>query len=258
LFVFFLKEKILKIKILFLILLFINLLALFITKSRASYVGFFGAAIIVVWLNFKSIKKFLITIGVLIFISVPTLYLTGIYKRLLGILDLGQGTTVIRLYIWEKAWYLFSQSPIFGIGYGRFNDIFSIDRSLFDIGRLRGYPGIVSFYMKQSYFFDSSHAHNSYLQFLTETGIIGLGLILLFWTLCIVKILKAYNSTNEVFTSKVLLSSLASIFVLLILSFFENFLSATTVMIAVSILVPMSIGLYWEDYNKSNIINKIT
>jgi O-antigen ligase len=112
--------------------------------------------------------------------------------------------------------------------------------------------------MKQSYYFDSSHAHNSYLQFLTETGIIGLGLLLLFWILCIIKVLKAYNSTNEVFTSKVLLSSLASIFVLLILSFFENFLSATTVMIAVSILVPMSIGLYWEDYNKSNIINKIT
>lgn len=255
--VFFLKEKIIKLKILFLILLLINLFALFITKSRASYLGFFGAAIIVVWLHFKSIKKFFITAGALIVITVPILFLTGVYKRVMEILDFNKGTTVIRFFIWEKAWYLFSQSPLFGIGYGRFNDAFSIDRALFDIGRLIGYPGIVSFYVKQNYYFDTAHVHNSYLQFLTETGIIGLGLILLFWILCIVKILKAYNSTNEVFTSKVLLSSLASIFVLFILSFFENYLSATTVMIPISMLVPISIGLYWENYNKCNIINKI-
>src|SRR4030043_507432 len=78
--VFFLQEKILKIKILFIILLLINLLALLLTKSRASYLGFFGAAIIVVWLHFKSIKKFLITIGALVVVTVPVLFLTGVYK----------------------------------------------------------------------------------------------------------------------------------------------------------------------------------
>jgi len=256
--VFFLKEKITKLKILFLILLLINLSALLITRSRASYLGFFGATIIVIWLHFKSIKKFLVTLGALIIITAPILFLTGVYKRVLQILNFQGGTTIIRFYIWEKAWYLFSQSPIFGIGYGRFNDAFNIDRGVFDIGRLRGCLGIVTFYMKQSFYFDSAHTHNAYLQFLIETGIIGLGLILLFWTLCIVKILKAYNSTKENFTSKVLLSSLAGIFVLLILSFFENYLSATTVMISISILVPLSIGLYWESYNKSDSINKIT
>ena len=256
--VFFLKEKMTKPKILFLILLLINLAALLITKSRASYVGFFGAAIIVIWLHFKSIKKFSITIGALIAIAVPISFLTGVYGRVIQIINFKGGTTIIRFYIWEKAWYLFSQSPIFGIGYGRFNDIFNINTGLFDIGRLRGYPGIVSLYMKQNYYFDSAHAHSSYLQFLTETGIIGLGLLLIFWTLCIVKILKAYTSTKENFTSKVLLSSLASIFVLLILSFFENYLSATTVMISISVLVPIAIGLYWEEYNKINNINTIS
>ena len=188
----------------------------------------------------------------------PILFLTGVYNRVIQILNFKGASTIIRFYIWEKAWYLFSQSPIFGTGYGRFNDVFNIDNGVFNIGKLRGYPGIVSFYMKQSYYFDSAHAHNSYLQFLTETGVIGLGLILLFWTLCIIRILKAYNSTKENFTGKVLLSSLASIFVLLILSFFENYLSSTTVMISISILVPISIGLYWEIYNKANGINAIS
>lgn len=256
--VFFLKEKITKIKILFLILLLINLLALLITRSRAGYIGFFGAAIIVIWLHFKSIKKFLITMGVIIAGAVPILFFTGIYKRVLQILNFEGGTTILRLYIWKKAWYLFSQSPIFGIGFGRFNDIFNIDRGVFDIGRLRGYPGIVSFYMKQSFYFDSAHAHNAYLQFLAETGVIGLGLILIFWIFCIIRVLKAYNSTKENFTSKVLLSSLASIFVLLILSFFENYLSVTTVMVPVSILVPVSIGLYWREYNQANSVNIIS
>ena len=248
--VFFLKEKILKVKMLFLILLAINLVALFITKSRASYIGFFGVAIIIAWLNFKSIKKFLITVGAIMLLTVPVIYFSGVYKRVLQILDFQEGTAVIRFFIWEKAWYLFSQSPIFGIGYGRFNDVFNIDRGTFDIARLRGYEGIAVFYVKQNYFFDTAHAHNSYLQFLTETGIVGIGLIMLFWVLCIIRIIKAYNSTNEIFTSKVLLSSLSSIFVLLIISFFEHYLSATTVMIAVSMIVPISIGLYWQEYNK--------
>ena len=255
--VFFLKEKITRLKILFLVLLLINLSALLITRSRASYLGFFGAAVIVIFLHFKSIKKILITLGSLIVAIVPILYLTGVYKRVIQILDFKGGTTIWRLYIWEKAWYLFSQSPVFGIGYARFNDIFNIQTGVFDIGRLKGFPGIISFYIKQVYFFYSANVHNSYLQFLTETGIIGLCLILIFWILCFIKVLKAYNSTKENFNSKVLLSSLGSILVLLILSFFENYLSATTVMISISILVPISIGLYWESYNKSKGINII-
>jgi O-antigen ligase len=251
LFIFFLKEKILKLKILYAIMLAINFLALLLTKSRATYVGFLGAAVIVAWLHFKSIKKFLITIGVIIAGLLPAVFLTGIYKRIIEMFNFEKGTTIIRFYVWGKAWYLFSQSPLFGIGYGRFNDIFNIDRGVFDTGRLIGYPGLVSFYIKQSYFFDTAHAHNSYLQFLAETGIIGFSLLLIFWILCIVKILKAYNSSKDNFTSKVLLSSLASIFVLLILSFFENYMSATTIMISISMIVPISIGLYWEDYNKN-------
>ena len=249
LFVFFLKEKIFRLKLFFLILLLVNLIALFLTKSRASYLGFFGIAVIVIWLNYKSFKKFLIALGILAGGAIPLIFFTGIYKRLIQIFDISRGTTVIRFFIWEKAWYLFSQSPIFGIGYGRFNDIFNIDKGIFDTDRLKGFLGIVSFYLKQNYYFNDAHAHNSYLHFLAETGIIGLGLILLFWTLCIIKIFKAYNSDKDDFNSKVLLSTLSGIFVLLILSFFENYLSATTIMIPISIITPISIGLAWESNN---------
>jgi O-antigen ligase len=246
--VFFLKEKQKKYKVLFLILLLIFLIALFLTKSRASYLGFAGSAVFIIWLHFKSIKKFLITIGIFIAGAIPIVLLTGVYERVLQVFNVGGGTAVVRGFIWQKAWYLFSQSPIFGIGYGRFNDVFNIDRGLFDINRLKGLSGIVMFYLKQNFVFSDAHTHNSYLQFLTETGVIGFGLLLLFWILCIAKTLKAYNSLEDNFTSKVLLCSIGGIIVLFILAFFENYLSATTIMIPVSMLSSISIGLYWERY----------
>jgi O-antigen ligase len=246
--VFFLKEKEKKLKLLYIILLLINLAALFITKSRANYVGFIISSVIIIWLYYKSIKKFLIAIGIFIVGSIPVIYFTGVYSRFIQIFQIGRGTSVVRFFIWEKAWYLFSQSPLFGIGFGRFNDIFSIDRGLFDIGSLRGFPGFITFYMKNRYYYDAAHAHNSYLQFLTETGVIGLSLIMLFWFLCLVKLLKYYNNsenTKDDFNKKVLLSAIGSIFILLINSFFENYLSATTIMIPVSLLIPISISMYW-------------
>ena len=256
--VFFLKEKEKKLKLLYIILLLINLAALFLTKSRANYLGFIISSIIIIWLYYKSLKKFLIAIGIFIAGSIPVIYFTGVYNRFIQIFETGDSTSVIRFFIWEKAWYLFSQSPLFGIGFGRFNDIFNIDRGLFDVGRLRGFPGFITFYMKDNFYYDTAHAHNSYLQFLTETGIIGLGLITLFWFLCLGKLLKYYNNAENDFNKKVLLSAIGSIFILIIISFFEHYLSATTVMISISILVPISIGLYWESYNKANSINAIS
>lgn len=247
--VFFLKEKEKKLKLLYIILLLINLAALFLTKSRANYVGFIISSVIIIWLYYKSIKKFLIAIGIFIVGSIPVIYFTGVYSRFIQIFQIGKGTSVVRFFIWEKAWYLFSQSPLFGIGFGRFNDIFSIDRGSFDIGGLRGFPGFITFYMKDKYYYDAAHSHNSYLHFLTETGVIGLSLIMLFWFLCLVKLLKYYNNpenTKNDFNKKVLLSAIGSIFILLINSFFENYLSATTIMIPVSLLIPISISMYWE------------
>jgi len=251
-----LQGKINKLKVLYFFILFTNLVALFITKSRGSYLGFILGAIFVLWLHYKSVKKFFKALGIMVLISLPLIFITGIYKRIFQIFDLKGAPTVIRFELWDRAWYLFSQSPLFGIGFGRFNDIFSIDRHVFNIERLKGYPGIFTYYADQSFYFDSAHIHNSYLQFLTETGIIGLGLLMLFWTLCLVKILKAYLDLENEFTKKVYLSSAGSIINLLALSLSENYLSATTIMIPLSILTSLAIGLSWqEQYGYCSISN---
>jgi O-antigen ligase len=247
--VFLLKENKNILRLLYIVSLVISLLALFLTKSRASYIGFIAAAVIILWLHFKSVKKFFISIAVLIAAAIPLVFLTDIYKRIFQILDLRSGTTVVRFFIWEKAWHLFSQSPLFGIGYGRFNDIFNIDTGVYDLNRLKGFWGIIALYLKDKFVFSDAHAHNAYLHFLAETGIIGLFLIMLFWILCVIKIIQAYRDNSDSFSSKVLLSAIGGIFALLILSFFENYISATTIMIPLSMISSIALGLHWENLN---------
>lgn len=95
--------------------------------------------------------------------------------------------------------------------------------------------------------FSFSHAHNSYLQFLAETGIVGLALLILFWILCFSIIFKAYKNAKGQFSKKVYLSSLGGIVGLFGLALTENYLSATTVMVCMSMATSLAIGLAWQE-----------
>ena len=201
--VFFLNEPKKKLKFIYLFVLIICLAGLFLTKSRGSYIGFAIALIFVLWINYRSLKKFLISVSIFVIASIPIIFTTGAYKRILQIFQFSKDvniayTTVVRLELWKKAWYLFSKSPIFGIGFGRFNDI-----EPSNYYRLKGFNGILSIYNDSNYIFSASTAHNSYLQFLAETGIVGLGLLILFWILCYRIIYKAYNFSNNVYCKRI-------------------------------------------------------
>ena len=52
---------------------------------------------------------------------------------------------------------------------------------------------------------------------------------------------------NDEFSGKTFLAAVGSIFGILALALSENYLSATTIMIPMSILVSISIGLYWQE-----------
>lgn len=252
--VFFLKEKIFKYKLVYVAIFIICVTGLFFTKSRGSYTGFAVGLVFVLWMNFKSVKKFFITLGVLIVCFIPIVYITGTWKRILQIFDFKEVNTAARFTYWAKAWYLFTKSPIFGIGFGRQNDIFPISYD-----KLKGIPGIVSFYLDPVYFFNDSQAHNSYVQFLAETGTVGLGLLLLFWGLCFGILIRAYNSKHASdFGKKIYLCGLASIVALFVLSFTENYMSATTVMSCISIVNSLAIGLAWQENKNFDLAKKET
>ena len=240
--VFFLKEKKKNLKIIYLLILIICLVGLFITKSRGSYIGFMLGVMFVLWMHYRSFLKFLIIVGLFVLASLPIFLLTGGYERFLQIFEFS-GTTTLRFMLWGKAWSLFSKSPLLGVGFGRFDDIFLSYRP----ENLMGFNGLLSLNLEPNYIFSSSHAHNSYFQFLAETGIIGLVLLIIFWVLCFRIIFSAYLRTDNDYRKKIYLSGLTSIVTLFILSLTENYLSATTAMICVSMIVSLSIGVAWQD-----------
>jgi len=218
-------------------------MALFLTKSRGSWLAFAVGVIFVLWLNYRSWKKFLITLSAMIVASLPLIFFTGALKRLLQIFNFSAtATTTIRLDLWSKAWYLFSQSPIFGVGFGRYNDI-----HIYSFERIRGICGFFALYLDPDFIFDNATAHNSYLQFLAETGVIGLFLLMSFWIICLIITIRGFLKVKDEFAKRVLLSASSSIIVLFALSLTENYMSATTVMICISFVVSVAIGLFWEN-----------
>ena len=248
--IFFLREKKKLLKILYLFVLFLCVIALFITKSRGSWLGLAVGVIFVLWLNYRSWKKFLITLSSIVIVSLPLVYLTGIFKRFMQVFNFSTtATTTIRLDLWDKAWYLFSQSPIFGVGFGRFNDVHP-----FSLERTRGIYGLFALYLDPTFVLDNANAHNSYLHFLAETGLAGLFLLLAFWIICLVITIKAFLKSEDEFLKKVFLSASSSIVVLFALSLTENYMSATTAMICISFIVSIAVGTFWEN-NVKNIKN---
>jgi len=241
-------------KIYYIIISLLCLIGLVMTQSRGSYAGFIVGALIVVWLHFRSILKLIIVTAAISAVSIPLLFLTKLHERFLQILDISNWTVGTRINLWKKALYLFKKSPIFGVGFGRFNDInYNINNSgytLISLDEFVGVPKIFYTYHSTNFDFSSAHAHNSYLQFLAETGIIGLGLIIFFWILCYRIILRAYNHTNNEFSKKMYLSCLGSIIVLFAMSFTENYFSATTMMMCLSVITSLSLGLYWQENHK--------
>ncbi|CAB3731755.1 O-antigen ligase family protein [Paraburkholderia rhynchosiae] len=78
-------------------------------------------------------------------------------------------------WLWPRALAYFEQSPIVGLGFGSFDDHIGNVASYF---HLFGAPSDIT--VEHS----DSHAHNSYLNFLAELGVVGLFLMLnFFWKL---------------------------------------------------------------------------
>jgi O-antigen ligase len=90
-----------------------------------------------------------------------------------GIADSVDSNTSNRLEVlWPLAIHSFFQSPIFGIGFGAYDD---------QPWKFIGWPGVFAFNDSPKIFHSDSHAHNTYFNVLAETGAVGL--ILLLWFL---------------------------------------------------------------------------
>lgn len=162
----------------------INAFGLVLTASRGSLIGIAMAIFVVLLLKERFIKTILTamcigTVSLLLYIypdwvssGKPT-HFQAFDSTFFGDgeeLTSSDATIADRIFfLWPRAVDLFIQSPIVGTGFGSYNDL---------PYRFEGIPNFISFNVPLVLRFDSSHAHNSYLHVLAETGLLGFGLLL--------------------------------------------------------------------------------
>lgn len=146
---------------------------LLFTYSRGSYLGFLvGAGFIL------PLRKVGTTLKAALLIGIPVVLLglmtSSLFSRIDSITDPDYGTNADRFVIWDEALADFAASPIIGIGYGRFND---------EITGWAGVKGVVLVAVRGVIENSDAHAHDSYLHFMAEGGIVGLWLTMRIWWL---------------------------------------------------------------------------
>ena len=142
------------------------------------------AALVIVWLTFNRIKLtrrgWLLTGGIAValiaavillwptFEKIPFLYrYIRTFEKLLSGADITSGRTEL----WSMAWMLFLKNPVLGLGWG-------------------GFASHVSEAFRAVHGQDVMDVHNTYLQLLCETGIVGTVLILTPILFCLVQTIR--------------------------------------------------------------------
>lgn len=153
------------------ILLACCLMGLGVTYSRGAYLAFMGGAAAVLPLRkLSGSLKSALLVGALITVIVTMN--SQVMDRFDTLTDPYYQTSGGREYVWALAEEDFLASPIVGIGFGRFNDDFQF---------FKGVKHFVYVVRNAKTVNDDEHAHNSYLHFLAEGGIIGLLVTMYVW-----------------------------------------------------------------------------
>ncbi|WP_026464817.1 O-antigen ligase family protein [Adhaeribacter aquaticus] len=213
-----------------LFLLALNAFFLYATYSRGSILGL-GVGLMCLFL-LKKHKSYLISFLIIGISAIQIYILVGtypeykrhimnsptadIYRNLddyvyerFGNVSTKYKNVLIRSYeTWPRAVDCFFHSPLLGTGFGSVNDVpFIFDNTI---------PFIYSSNQQQVKDFNDSHAHHSFLHFLGELGLLGLGVFLCFWR----SVYKFLLKNNQ--EPKIRDFLLVSFFNLTIMSFTEH------------------------------------
>ena len=188
---------------------------LVLSLSRGGVLSFLGSMIFlsIMFFFFKESekKRLLYILGILltVFLFVFWLDWAPVIKRLSTIADSESGILSSRLLVWQASLGIVRKFPLFGTGLGTYFCTF---------------PGYRP-YEINSFF---RHAHNDYLQLITETGVVGFVIVLSFFVLFFRQAIKSLFSAkqeikNDLIYSVVglIIAGLTSIITMLLHSFID-------------------------------------
>jgi O-antigen ligase len=144
-----------------------------LSKSRTAYIAFLGAAVLL-FFSFRKHPGRLLKIAVFVVVPSTSFGFTQpvVTTRADSISAMDDPNVMGRLELYAQAVKDITLSPLVGIGFGRFNDEWN-DYS--------GIPNFIYIATRGDVVNDSTHAHNSYLHFWAEGGMIGLILMMGIW-----------------------------------------------------------------------------
>lgn len=145
----------------------ISAVAITLLYSRTGFLTLSATTILICMMNLERLKKFIPLISLFILISIPLLLNSSymgpyLFSSLVNFhKDYGVKN---RIKIWKESFQMFKDHPIYGIGFGTYDEIAYTQYST----ELDQFAGV-----KNKFFKNGWHAHNFIMHNLAETGIIG-------------------------------------------------------------------------------------
>lgn len=169
--------------------LILLLVTLALNKSRGSWLGFVGGSVITFWLH----KKKLIPIFLIVLLVVMLFAPAAIHDRIMSITDLKNNkSNYTRLGLWKSSLMIFRDNPINGVGINNFRQAYK------------------SGYEQSNVDHPFSHAHSTFLNFLAETGAIGLGSLLYLFYSVLRFLYSGYKYVEDKFSKLFILGTFSS------------------------------------------------
>jgi O-antigen ligase len=227
-----------------------NFIGIVLTQSRTAYVSF-CIAFLLVFFRKRASARNAFKFGSLILI--PLLYgllvQPDVSQRTEAVSNLEDPNIVERFIYYQRALEDFTQSPIVGTGFGRFND---------ELKSYSGVPHLVYFATSGISVNDDLHAHNSYLHFLAEGGIVGAGLMLAVW----ISALRWVSGKKQIFAEGsfgyCLAQALQACIILqLLMSMTEHMMGTAVSSLAIFTLLGLFLNLVGWKYRVASLVSTL-
>ncbi|MCD6578120.1 O-antigen ligase family protein [bacterium] len=162
------KEKDLKFKVVHSIVLFLDIIAMFLTKTRAAFFGLLISFIILFYyiIKYKLLNKYFLYTLIALLILVPFFVPKDYWGRIKALKDISHGTPMFRVYTWNSTLKIIKEHPL-GVGPGNFRVYYP------------KYKSKRIFLFEGHHNAETIHAHNDLLENATDMGIFGFFIYLL-------------------------------------------------------------------------------
>ncbi|GAB4113476.1 MAG: hypothetical protein Kow00103_05530 [Candidatus Caldatribacteriota bacterium] len=260
---FFILTKERKYKFINFVLLDILYINIMICQSRGIWISIFFAVVLGLYFIYKCkllkiflINKKLLLLLFLSFIIITLIYSTenplnksrqSILQKAITVFDKEDVSINTRLLIWKNTLNMIRDNPWFGSGIGTFK----LNYQIYQANYLEKHPEDIKYWIK------AGEAHNEYLQFWSEIGIIGLGIFLLIIFFYYQQILNFFKKEKSSQKKLITLGILVGSTCFLMHCLFSFPLHVPALGAAFFMMVGLNIRLiYLNKENHKNIISK--